>query len=221
VVEHAREDGSLVRHDATRAELLFDEDMSLAGLLGFIQGVDDVPRTLFLKLRMTDVITTSIPATGPPSEQSELTFGGVVFPDAGEVTETALPLDGLLASARERASAASTLAPAIRDAADKVETEARELRREIDSKIHERFAYMVAAGLMVITGAVMALRLREALPLPVYLWSFAPALAAVVTISSGQTVVYEHGAVGLVVLWGGVVALAAFTFGQYRVISRH
>jgi len=95
-----------------------------------------------------------------------------------------------------------------------------DLQREILSKQQERFAGSVACFIMVITGAVMALRLRGSLPLTVYLWAFFPALAAVITISAGQQMVHKHGPVGLLVLWGGVAALMLYTLLQFRRVAR-
>ncbi len=95
------------------------------------------------------------------------------------------------------------------------------LNREITSKQHERLAMASACFVMVLCGGVIALRLRDALPLQVYLWSFFPALAAVLTISTGQGMVHDHGAAGLPVLWGGVVLLSAFTLAQFYRLARH
>ena len=95
------------------------------------------------------------------------------------------------------------------------------LNREITSKIHERFAMAAAAFVMVITGAVLAMKLREAQPLVVYLWSFFPALAAILTISVGQQNVHRHGSSWLILLWGGVAALILYTLSQLRTVARH
>ena len=104
----------------------------------------------------------------------------------------------------------------------------RELRREVDSlqreitsKQNERWALASACFIMVITGAITAVRLREAQPLFVYLWSFFPALASVITIMGGQQVTHESGAVGLLLLWAGVAGLAGFTFLSFLGIRKH
>ncbi len=96
-----------------------------------------------------------------------------------------------------------------------------DLLREIVSKHHERMAMSAACLVMVLTGGVMAMRLRDRLPLTIYLWAFFPALAAVLTISTGQQLTHQHGLPALLVLWGGVAALGAFTYRQYRVLARH
>lgn len=95
------------------------------------------------------------------------------------------------------------------------------LDREITSKQHERWAMATSCFVMVITGAVTAVRLRSSLPLTVYLWSFFPALGAVLTISGGQSLVHNTGAPGLLMLWGGVGGLTAYTLVAYRGLRKH
>lgn len=95
------------------------------------------------------------------------------------------------------------------------------LRREIVGNHNERFALAAACLLMTLTGAIVALRLREGMPLQVYLWSFFPALASVITISGGENAVSENEVTGLLVLWGGVAALGAYTVFEYLKLRRH
>lgn len=95
------------------------------------------------------------------------------------------------------------------------------LGREITSKQHERWAMAASCFVMVLTGAVTALRLGNSMPLTVYLWSFFPALGALITISGGQKSVHDFGAPGLLMLWGGVLALSVYTFVAYRGLKRH
>ena len=95
------------------------------------------------------------------------------------------------------------------------------LQREITSKQNERWALASACLIMVVTGAVTAVRLRDAQPLAVYLWSFFPALASVITIMSGQQLTHEKGAVGLLLLWAGVAGLGGYTFLTFVGIRKH
>lgn len=95
------------------------------------------------------------------------------------------------------------------------------LQREILSKIHERWAMSAACLVMAVAGAVTAMRLGSALPLTVYLWSFIPALAGVITITSGQQLTHDMGAPGLIVLWGGVGVLVLYTLISYLHVARH
>ncbi len=99
--------------------------------------------------------------------------------------------------------------------------EVEKLRREVWSKQNERAAMAASCLVMVLCGAVTALRMRDAVPLHVYLWSFFPALACVITISSGQQMMHEMGWAGVPVLWGGVGGLALYTFLAYLGLRRH
>jgi hypothetical protein len=95
------------------------------------------------------------------------------------------------------------------------------LNRNVISKQHERVADSAACLVMVICGAVTALRLGSSLPLTVYLWSFFPALLAIITISTGQQTTRHLGLQGLAILWGGVALLAAYAAGAYWIARRH
>ena len=95
------------------------------------------------------------------------------------------------------------------------------LQREITSKQNERWALATSCLIMVITGAITAVRLRESMSLTVYLWSFFPALASVITIMGGQQLTHESGMPGLFLLWGGVAGLAVYTFLSFLGIRKH
>jgi lipopolysaccharide export LptBFGC system permease protein LptF len=103
-----------------------------------------------------------------------------------------------------------------------------ELRRELDDldreilgKQNDRVALSVSCLVMLLTGAVTALRFSKSLPLTVYLWSFFPALLCVITIAGGQQLTHAHGWPGLTLLWGGVLLLAGYTFWMYLTVRRH
>lgn len=95
------------------------------------------------------------------------------------------------------------------------------LEREILSKRHERLAMALAAMVMVLTGSITALRLRDATPLTVYLWSFFPALGSIIVISAGQQATHDQGPIGLVLLWSGVVVPAGYAFFAYTRLRKH
>ena len=106
-------------------------------------------------------------------------------------------------------------------AADTLGDQIQSLRREIMSKQHERMAMAASCLVMVLTGAVTALRLRDRMPLVVYLWSFFPALIAVITINTGQQITHRMGVLGLLLLWSGVVGLSVYTLLAFRQVARH
>jgi lipopolysaccharide export LptBFGC system permease protein LptF len=112
---------------------------------------------------------------------------------------------------------AAVVGPRLNDLRNRID----DLRREILSKRHERLAMSMGCLVMVVLGAVMALRLRESLPLTIYLWAFFPALGAVLTVSAGQQLTHEHGIPGLLLMWGGIVGLAGYTMLEFTRLSRH
>ncbi|MFN0010826.1 MAG: LptF/LptG family permease [Phycisphaerales bacterium] len=120
-------------------------------------------------------------------------------------------------AARESATAGGRVDEAWRG----LDKELTLLLREIVSKQNERIAYAAACCVMVLCGGVMAMRLGQAMPLTVYLWSFLPAVVCILTISGGQRTAHFQGPLGLAVLWGGVAALAVFTLWEYRQLARH
>ena len=134
-----------------------------------------------------------------------------------------------LASARLEgvsAGAADSQAPEARAEAE-IADRARELRKRVRvaknealALMHERVAMSVACMVMLLAGAVTAMRLHEARPLLVYLRSFFPALVTVIAINSGQNVTTEQGPVGLALLWGALLILGVFTLVEYLRLAR-
>jgi len=96
-----------------------------------------------------------------------------------------------------------------------------QLQLEITSREHERLAVAASCLVMMLTGAVTALRFSRSLPLTVYLWSFFPALVCVITISGGQQFAKSSGWIGLPLLWAGVGALSLYTLWSYLIVRKH
>lgn len=105
--------------------------------------------------------------------------------------------------------------------ADDLREKLAKLKNEVLSKQHERLAMAVSCAVMVLTGAITAIRLSKQMPLTVYLWSFFPALFSVITIAGGQQTTHKYGPWGLVLLWGGVAALALYTFAAFWSVRKH
>ena len=129
------------------------------------------------------------------------------------------PSSVLLAAARRRldAGAPRDIDAAYRDLSGRL----KRLAREIMARRHERWAMSASVLVMVLTGAITAIRLKGSLPLTVYLWSFFPALLAVISVNAGQETVRSAGPAGLVMLWGGIAGLAAYAGVAYLGIRRH
>lgn len=118
---------------------------------------------------------------------------------------------------KQRPIERGSLGPPVGDLLNRVS----DLMREVLSKVHERLAMSVACLVMILTGTVMAMRLRDSLPLTIYLWAFFPALATVISISAGQQLTHGNGPVGLLLLWGGVAALAVYAGREFLRLARH
>lgn len=112
-------------------------------------------------------------------------------------------------------------AGSVQAAATDLRKKSDELSREVTSKQHERLAQSACCLIMVLTGAVVALRFSQRQPLTVYLWSFMPALVGLVSISGGQQLAHTVGPWGLALLWGGLAVLLAYTLLNFRVVARH
>lgn len=214
-VDRYMPDGTLSRYTARAAEIVtqLDDDPTRRGLsvrlvltdVSAAGGVAALPGANGSGVSgdRAELVISPLYAAGRPLEQ----FIGL---RAAELIDRADPYVN-----RERPD------PFVKDAVDDLRDELQELDREIMSKVHERWAMSAACLVMAVAGAVTAMRLGNALPLTVYLWSFFPALAGVITITSGQQVVHDVGAPGLAVLWGGVALLGAYTLGSYIHVARH
>lgn len=169
----------------------------------------------------------------------ELTLRGVVLRTPASRREIARPdlsIDGLTlpddpmpAYLRADPAALAALAqpwadsdPRVARARDDLLARLARLDREIIAKRHERIAIPAAALLMLVTGALTALRLHGGRPLVVYLWSFVPAVVTLLLISTGAEHMERVGlAGGLPVLWSGLALLAVYATTLLAAISRH
>ncbi|MBL8762256.1 MAG: LptF/LptG family permease [Phycisphaerae bacterium] len=193
-----------------------------AGLYTDMGGPDRFSRSMTLRLELDRVATGRTRGEQAAGERTKLVFSELslvngpveTLLDAGKT-----PSRSLLADAKARAArnADEFIQRPLADLEHSIES----LQREITSKQNERFAMGLACVVMVVAGAMTAVRLSGSLPLTVYLWSFFPALATVITISSGQQLTHEHGWPGLSVLWGGVGIMGAYAAVGYWRLTRH
>lgn len=177
-------------------------------------------RGLPLELELRDVSTAPGTSGAGAGDRRRLLLTGLTLPDDPYTRMLAMTPEELLRLERtqrdpraERSGAAANL-----------ENRIARLQREVTSKQHERAAMAVSCFVMVLCGAVTAIRLGmtgQSTPLSVYLWSFFPALGAIVSIASGQQLVHDEGPIGLLALWGGVMALAVYTFIVYKNVQKH
>lgn len=160
-------------------------------------------------------------AIGP--ERAVLPLGRMSVPDSSAPAYLTMPARDLLAAAQpwldrpapdrdihDRVNGPNGLAGAL-----------RRLDHDVLAKRHERLALAASCLVMVLCGAVTALKFAARLPLTVYLASFFPALAAMVTISGGQQVTVKQGVPGLFLMWSGVVLLGIYTLVVFVRLRKH
>lgn len=156
------------------------------------------------------------------TEQSSTQYNGLRFDQDPLDSLLAYPSYELLEQAEPYLNEASPkYAEFLRKPANRLRLQIQDLQREIVSKQHERWAMSLAAFTMVLAGSVIALRLRHAQPLVVYMWSFFPALGTIILIATGQEATHERGAVALPVIYLGVLGLMVYTLVAFRKLARH
>lgn len=169
-------------------------------------------------LELEDVSTTEAAAeVGAATVRTKQTIGPLRH--TGEPEAPDAPVPGA-AALLDRAAREGAGDERIASAAAALEREIADLRREILSKEHERWAVSGATLLMALGGAAAGLRRRDGRPLLVYFWSFFPSLAAIICIAGGQSLTHRVGATGLFLLWGGVGAMGLFVLAEYALLRR-
>ncbi|MEM0982448.1 MAG: LptF/LptG family permease [Planctomycetota bacterium] len=172
---------------------------------------------LSLSLVLRDLV---IGSDGSPvtTGRAERRYTGLVLASDPLPELSGLTALGLLDRANAKIGSGDLATGRLAERRDALSERIAKLGREITSKQHERLAMAAACLVMVLSGAVTALKLRHAMPLVVYLWTFFPALGVVLLISIGQESVHDSGAIGIPILWSGVAGLGvAATLGVLRI----
>ena len=174
--------------------------------------------SLSLTLQGVSTIGPDGESTVERAEQvyANLSVPGVEFDDLNEasVAELLREADEAILRDGHGASRIRTLRRNLEERHDR-------LQRELIGKSHGRIAYGAVTLVMILAGAVIALRLKDSLPLPVYMLSFFPALAAVLAISVGERMAERAMVPGMLLVWGSVLLLALYTMLAYAHLRRH
>lgn len=190
------------------------------GVLSVDLGSDRFLRSLELRVQLERVrARRDGDADAPTPERSALIVGGLRPVEDVAQRALALPTQELVRTAS--ALLAERDDPGLREALRDLELKLGELDREVLSKLHERFVMSASCLIMVLTGAVTAVRFSKSLPLTVYAWTFIPSLVAYMTMAGGQQLTADVGPHGLWLIWAGVLALAVYTLVIYRKIAEH
>ena len=90
-----------------------------------------------------------------------------------------------------------------------VQYQIKSLGWDIDARIQQRAAQSLTGPLLLVLGSLLAIRLRHATPLLVYVVAFLPAIADILLISGGEQMLRRGPALsGHLLLWSGNALLA-------------
>jgi lipopolysaccharide export LptBFGC system permease protein LptF len=96
------------------------------------------------------------------------------------------------------------------------------ISRDAESYVSNRLAQAVSIVLVLLLGATLAIAMRRALPLTVYILAFVPAIVNIMMIASGRQMIAGNSQVaGFLVLWGGNAVLAAALWLAWRRVARN
>jgi len=187
-----------------------------------LQSSSSTHPTLDFTLLLTDVEILGSPDQDRPStEKASTQYTGLRFAQDPLDDMLKMPSAELIEYAQPYINPASNLyAEFLIAPTNRLEHQIKDLHKEILSKVHERWAMSAAALVMVLAGAVIALKLKDAQPLAVYQWSFFPALGTIILISGGQQSIHHDGAIGIPIIYSGVFILLVYTWFALRKVSR-
>ncbi|MSR44710.1 MAG: LptF/LptG family permease [Phycisphaerales bacterium] len=90
------------------------------------------------------------------------------------------------------------------------------------SHVWMRFAQPVSVALVLLLGAVLAIWRKHSLPLTIYLLAFVPAIANVLLIATGQSMIRGHQLIiGVIVMWLGNLLLGGLICSVGWRMARH
>jgi hypothetical protein len=230
VMEQRLSDGRVRRQSAGGVLIRLARPAGAGSVL--LGATDPARRNVLVTLQLMNVSAQELDESGelivPDDEasassgaMSEWVLSELQLADASAEQLLSMGALPLMEEARRRMEARPVDRAAIAPALDQLTRRIKDLMREAMSKEHERLAMAAACLVMILMGTVMAMRLRDSLPLTIYLWAFFPALATVITISAGQQFTHGHGAIGLALLWGGVAGLGAYAMSQFVRLAKH
>lgn len=192
----------------------------LAGSLMIDPKIKILPNEPTMELRLSDVQSRDLrrPGSGPSARaeilEPDLRLNVPLVAELRDMTTQEL---GELAV---RLNEQESIAPLARS----LTREEAKLHNLILSRLHERVAQSVSCVVMMLLGAVLAIRLKQSLPLTVYFWSFIPSIGGLILISAGTDLVKDADVAqvwGLIVMWSGNLAMALYVLMVLRTVTRN
>lgn len=168
-------------------------------------------------LVLGDYEVTDLQRAGLPNTRASLIIPEVTLTSAGVSGLSELPSLELIQRMRELPQST----PRVAEEVDELVREIDELDRKIISHLFNRYALSFTALLLIMLGSVLAIYLRESLPLTIYLWSFVPAIVDLILISAGQQLLVDGRMLGHFIMWSGSGLIVVLVLVVYRKLARH
>lgn len=165
-------------------------------------------------LVLQDCQVVDLTSDGAVNWKDRLTIPNLLITGLAADDLSGLPLEELLARA------ADTSGGGIAGHAHELQRRVNELRLEIRSRLLRRYAMSLTAMLLPLLGAVLAMWLRDSLPLVIYVWAFAPSILDMLLISGGDHMIRQGQILGgVLIMWSGnALLLAVLTFALVRLM---
>lgn len=217
------QDGTLTRAGAAPVEVVEYEGerevRRLACAAASVTLTQTDPLGLRLGLLLRDCLETRPNDAGmPPIRRAEVAIVDLRPPGDAASELEALPSAELLARAAQPARTDREVAGAVRQ----VEFELADLGYETAARLHQRAALATTGLLLVMLGSLLALVMRNTLPLTIYLLAFLPSILDMLLISGGEQTIRDNNlTVGAAVMWSGNALLAALSILAYLRLRRN
>lgn len=171
---------------------------------------------LTFDLRLGEHEATDLRHEGRPNVRAGIVLPAL-SPPAGELAGDSL--DAL--SSAELLERVDALAHQPTKRIAKLRQEILDMQREITSRLSNRYAVALTAFLLPLLGGILAMWLRGALPLTIYLWAFLPAVLDLILISAGEQVLRDGRVIGWAVMWSGNAIMIGLILGSYWRLARN
>jgi lipopolysaccharide export system permease protein len=156
-----------------------------------------------IDLMLHDCRVTDLRQGSAANERAELKIPDLSLVGLPAEDPSQLSYEKLLA--RAEGSAGRT-----QKAAERLAHVVNNLTRGVASRLARRYALSLTGLLLLVLGAVLAMWLRDSLPLVIYIWAFLPSILDILVISGGETMVNSGVVIaGYAVMWSGNVLLLA------------
>lgn len=217
------EDGRLFRNDSQPMNLqrfqgnALERSIDAAGVRLARAGGAAFTQPLF-ELQLNDAVVTDHGADGAVNRREQLVDHNLSLANVHFDDLSIVPSAELLAYSDAIERPASSVRRSTANLRDRISR----VNSEITGRLHNRYAQSATVLLLLLIGAVLAMWLRGTLPLVIYIWAFAPSVAALILASGGEKMIRDGATVsGFAVMWSGNITLLVILVVCYVRLARN